>query len=62
MVISPTAVGQAAIEATSAEAVAVKSSNEQADLTSGVAVVKVESKKKLVLEFHYSRGLKKRQP
>lgn len=42
--MSPTAVGQAAIEATSAELVAVKSSKEQAELTSGVFVVKVESK------------------
>lgn len=44
MVISPTAVGQAAMEATSADSVAVKSSKEQSDLTSGVLVVKVESK------------------
>lgn len=44
MVISPTAVGHAAIDWTSALAVAVKSSKLQADLTLGVAVVNVESK------------------
>lgn len=44
IVMSPTAVEQAAIDAISSDLVAVKSLKEQALLTLGVAVVKVESK------------------
>lgn len=44
MVMSPTAVAQAAIDAMSSDLVAVKSLKEHALVTSGVAVVKVESK------------------
>ena len=49
MVMSPTAVAQAATWATSLEAVAVKSEKEQALVTCGVAVVKVESKLKMLV-------------
>ena len=43
IVMSPTAVEQAAIDAISSDLVAVKSLKEHALLTLGVAVVKVES-------------------